>query len=194
MAAVVHLSLIRPPDRFSLLCLLIFCLLIFCLLIFFLFVFCPFFFFFLIFFLPFDFLPFDFLPFDFLPFDFLPYAVLPPEVYPFALQSYSAPSTLKCGHLTLSSQVGPQQGDPLGPVPFSLPLQPVLQSLESALKVGFMDDLILGGETEAVARDVVRVAGLEPRLGLHLNPAQCEIVLGGKADVPQPFSVYIETP
>src|SRR6218665_2017347 len=54
-----------------------------------------------------------------------------PEIYPFALQSYPTPSTLKFGHLSLSSQVGPQQGDPLGPLLFSLPLQPVLQSLES---------------------------------------------------------------
>src|SRR6218665_1739233 len=38
------------------------------------------------------------------------------------------------------------------------------------------------------------MAGLEPRLGLHLNPAKCEIVLGEKADIHQPFSDYIETP
>src|SRR6218665_3139141 len=71
-----------------------------------------------------------------------------PEIYPFALQSYSAPSNLKFGYLSLSSQVGPQQGDPLGPLLFRLPLQPVLQSLESGLKVGFMDDLTLGGGME----------------------------------------------
>ena len=49
------------------------------------------------------------------------YAAIP-EIYPFALQSYSAPSSLRFGHLYLSSQVGPQQGDPLGPLLFSLPL------------------------------------------------------------------------
>src|SRR6218665_1544665 len=69
-----------------------------------------------------------------------------PEIYHFALLSYSAPSNLKFGYLSLSSQVGPQQ-----------------------------------------------VAGLEPRLGLHLNPAKCEIILGSKAEIPLPFSDYIET-
>jgi len=44
-----------------------------------------------------------------------------------------------------------------------------------------------------VARDVALVAGLEPRLGLHLNPAKCEIILGSKAEIPLPFSGYIET-
>ncbi|PGH37799.1 MAG: hypothetical protein CRN43_19015, partial [Candidatus Nephrothrix sp. EaCA] len=54
-----------------------------------------------------------------------------PEIYPFALQAYSAPSVLRFGHLLLTSEMGPQQGDPLGPLLFSLPLQPVLQTLTS---------------------------------------------------------------
>src|SRR6218665_3234064 len=58
-----------------------------------------------------------------------------------------------------------------------------------------MDDLTLGGEMEVVARDVALVPGLEPRLGLHLNPAtcKCEIILGSKAEIPLPFSEYIDT-
>ena len=37
------------------------------------------------------------------------------------------------------------------------------------------------------------VAKLEPRLGLHLNPAKCEIILGSQAEIPLPFSGYIKT-
>src|SRR6218665_38696 len=70
-----------------------------------------------------------------------------PELYPFVLQAYSTPSVLKFGDMLLSSQMGPQQGDPLGPLLFSLPLQPVLHSLESALRVGFLDDLTLGARS-----------------------------------------------
>src|SRR6218665_1710847 len=69
-----------------------------------------------------------------------------PEIYPFALQAYSAPSILRFGHILLQSETGPQQGDQLGPLLFSLPLQPMLQALESELKIGFLHDITLGGE------------------------------------------------
>jgi len=114
-----------------------------------------------------------------------------PNIYLFALQSYSAPSILKFDYLSLSSQVGPQQGDPLRPLLFSMPLQPVLQSLESDLRVGFLDGITLRGELETVARDVIVVAGLETQLGLHLNPAKCEIITAGEhTDIHRAFSRY----
>ena len=58
---------------------------------------------------------------------------------------------------------------------FSLPLQLVLQSLESDLKIGFLDDVTLGGDRETVTRDVQVVARLGSRLGLDLNIIKCEI-------------------
>ena len=79
----------------------------------------------------------------------------------------------------LSAQMGPQQGDPLGPLLFSLPLQPVLHSLESVLTVGFLDDLTLGGEIGVVFRDVDILSGLESKLGLCLNPAKCAVLAPG---------------
>ena len=65
--------------------------------------------------------------------------------------------------------MGPQQGDPLGRLLFSLPLQPVLHSLESDLGVGFLDDLTIGGEIEAVARDVRVISELSSTLALCLK-------------------------
>src|SRR6218665_3289897 len=98
-----------------------------------------------------------------------------PEIYPFALQVYSAPSILRFGHLLLQSETGPQQGDPLGPLLFSLPLQPMLQALESELKIGFLDDITLGGEAGRVAHDIEVVAELDTTMGLVLNQSKCEI-------------------
>src|SRR6218665_2511458 len=83
------------------------------------------------------------------------------EIYPFSLQAYSAPSILRFGHLVLQSETGPQQGDPLAPLLFSVPLQPMLQALESELKIGFLDDITLGGEAGRVAHDIEVVAELE---------------------------------
>src|SRR6218665_2908547 len=102
-----------------------------------------------------------------------------PELYPFVHQAYSTPSVLKFGDMLLSSQMGPQQEDPLGPLLFSLPLQPVLHSLESALRVGFLDDLTLGSEIGAVSRDVDILSGLRLKLGLCLNPSKCEVLAPG---------------
>ena len=49
------------------------------------------------------------------------YATLP-ELYDFAPQSYSAESTLQFGSFEIRSQMGPQQGDRIGPLLFCLPL------------------------------------------------------------------------
>src|SRR6218665_3822522 len=64
------------------------------------------------------------------------YTVIP-EIYSFVHQSYSSASMLKFGSFSISSQLGPQQGDPLGPLLFCLPLQPVLHSLTSDLRMGY---------------------------------------------------------
>ena len=70
------------------------------------------------------------------------YAILP-ELAPFCSLAYSEPSNLKYGTFNLLSQVGPQQGDPLGPLLFCLPLQPILAEMSSPLTLGYLDDLTL---------------------------------------------------
>src|SRR6218665_1417585 len=75
--------------------------------------------------------------------------------------------------------MGPQQGYPLESLLFSLPLQPVLHSLELALRIGFLDGLTLGGEIGAVPRDVDIQSGLWSKLGLCLNPSKFEVLAPG---------------
>jgi hypothetical protein len=102
-----------------------------------------------------------------------------PDLYPFVHQSYAAESMLQFGEFVVRSQMGPQQGDPLGPLLFCLPLQPALRSLASDFRVGYLDDLSLGGRTEDVDHDMNIILGLESTLGLSLNRQKCEI-LGGE--------------
>ena len=54
------------------------------------------------------------------------------------------------GPYTVSSQEGPQQGDPVGPLLFCNTIQPMLSSLESELNLGFLDDVSLGGPVGTV--------------------------------------------
>ena len=101
------------------------------------------------------------------------YTVIP-EIYSFVHQSYSSASVLKFGPFSISSQMGPQQGDPLGPLLFCLPLQPVLHSMQSDLCIGYLDDLSLGGSPETVANDIASLVSLNASFGLNLNLNKCE--------------------
>ncbi|KMS64974.1 hypothetical protein BVRB_040730, partial [Beta vulgaris subsp. vulgaris] len=86
-----------------------------------------------------------------------------PELYKFCHLSYSSPSTLKFGEWCVESQVGIQQGDPLGPLLFCLSIHPLLMSLSSDLIVGFLDDITLGGSQDSVSDDVraIMAGGLD---------------------------------
>jgi len=55
------------------------------------------------------------------------------------------------------SEEGAQQGDPIGPLLFCNTIQPVLSSLEASLKLGYLDDVNLGGIVKTVASDVAEI-------------------------------------
>jgi len=77
-----------------------------------------------------------------------------PEIAPYCHLSYAGASQLKFGKYTILSMVGPQQGDPLGPLLFCLPLQPALLKLSSPLAFGYLDDISLGGPSSTVEADI----------------------------------------
>ena len=67
-----------------------------------------------------------------------------PELYAYCHSAYSQPSILFHGSYITSSEEGPQQGDPIGPLLFCNTVQPLLESLQSYLRLGFLDDFTLG--------------------------------------------------
>jgi hypothetical protein len=102
-----------------------------------------------------------------------------PELYHLVHQAYALPSILQFGKFSISSQMGPQQGDPLGPLLFCLPLQNVLKSLKAELCVGYLDDLTLGGTPSKVAEDLKLINSLSSSHGLTLNRNKCEFYSPG---------------
>ena len=91
-----------------------------------------------------------------------------PELYPLCYAAYSSASFLKFGAHTVLSQEGVQQGDPLGPLLFCLTLQPVLNSLQCKLKLGYLEDVTLGGSFQTVADAVALLKSSGEAIGLHL--------------------------
>jgi len=53
------------------------------------------------------------------------------------------------------SEEGAQQGDPLGPLYFCLVFKELLESLQSELVLGYLDDLVVGDTAEIVLTDFI---------------------------------------
>ena len=109
-----------------------------------------------------------------------------PELYPYSYSAYAHPSLLFYGPYKLMSNEGPQQGDPIGPLLFCNTVHPLLESLQSELPLGYLDDFTLGGEQSVVAKDVERVAEFGQAMGLTLNISKCELITESETVVCDP--------
>lgn len=97
-----------------------------------------------------------------------------PAIFPFLQQCYSIPSSLIYDGTIIVSQVGAQQGDPLGPLIFSLAIHKTISSLQSPLNIWYLDDGTIGGSPESVERDVGLLFPALRALGLEVNTTKCE--------------------
>eukprot|EP00662_Eupelagonemidae_sp_cell21_P058208 gene58208-biopygen120951 len=94
---------------------------------------------------------------------------------------YGSASRLLFGDTVISSEVGAQQGDPLGPLFFSLVIQPIIAELareegDLELLYFYLDDGCIAGDHRAVARAMARLKELAARIGLELCTRKCEVI------------------
>ena len=107
-----------------------------------------------------------------------------PGLAPYAEWCYGQHSRLLFQGHPLSSEAGVQQGAPLGPLLFSLALQPALraarivpESQQPDLGFAFLDDVCLAGSIPQVSAALARLAAAARQVGLALNPSKCELTL-----------------
>ncbi len=75
--------------------------------------------------------------------------------------------------MVIKSQVGVQQGDPLGPLFFALALHPVLEQVGNIpgldLSFSYLDDMVMAGKQSAVASGIAQLKTSAGSLGLRLK-------------------------
>ena len=114
-----------------------------------------------------------------------------PEIARYVEAAYGEPTYLMCGDQVIRSEVGAQQGDPLGPVLFSLAAlhcTRLPENLHTALRGcgWYLDDGLIAGPAQAVyeALRFIQVRGAE--IGLVMNVDKTEI-LSENPSVWEPF-------
>jgi hypothetical protein len=90
--------------------------------------------------------------------------------------AYGAESTLLFGEHSIASACGVQQGDPLGPLLFSLAIRGISHDGVAEFAVWYLDDATVGGPASQVAAEACRIKGAAAGIGLQLNESKCEAV------------------
>ena len=103
-----------------------------------------------------------------------------PTLAAWASWCYSVPSRLLYNERVVNSSAGVQQGDNLGPLLFVATIHSLLGELKTILGIdlviGYLDDTVVAGESEAVLRALLVLQRSIPSLGLTLNMAKCELI------------------
>src|SRR5664279_5123278 len=89
-----------------------------------------------------------------------------PELLQYAASTISSPADLQFGQFVLLSEEGAQQGDPLGPLYFCLVFKELLESLQSELILGYLDDVAVGDDAATVITDFILLETTAQNLGL----------------------------
>ena len=102
-----------------------------------------------------------------------------PALFGWAQWCYHCEGFLNFGDILIPSSGGVQQGDPLGPLLFSLVIMELMDSIgplpDINMKLWYLDDGSFVGPRTAVATllNVLEIKG--PLFGLHLNTSKCEV-------------------
>ena len=100
-----------------------------------------------------------------------------PGLYNLLWHAYSSPSRLFFGEEGFASEIGIQQGDPIGPALFALSVDEAAQGVQSEFNVWYLDDATLGDSVERVHDDLLVLLERLRVIGLEVNGSKCELTI-----------------
>jgi len=92
-----------------------------------------------------------------------------PELMAYVSSSYECPTSLAFGDFTLSSNKGVQQGNPLGPLLFSMALDKALKLPKCDMVAAYLDDVVLGGMVEALGVELPKFSAAALAIGFNTS-------------------------
>jgi len=102
-----------------------------------------------------------------------------PEISAWVKWCYSQPAELRFGNRRLLASSGVQQGDPLGPLLFSLVILQFIDAVNLRdyvdLNLWYLDDGTLVGKQSSLSTLLSHFSTRGPEFGLHLNLSKCEL-------------------
>ena len=102
-----------------------------------------------------------------------------PEIFRLASLAYGSPTPLMANGNLIWSNSGVQQGDPLGPLLFSLAIHEIASSMKSNFNIWYLDDAMIAGDPRSLCDDIKKCSCMLADIGLILNPSKSELVNQG---------------